>query len=125
MVQSKSLLELLKSYLKRAVDRPAMVGYLTFRPLHGLWGFYDSTIVNDVWNAASDPGIIVVLRLEPTATAALVETGDIDNVEAVLTRFATFNAGRPHAVGLHHFVEVDKPESLQDGPNNNNGEAIN
>lgn len=116
MIQNHSLPELLKTYLKRIVERPETQAYLAYRPASGLWAFFDATLVDDVWAAFTDVGIVTVLRLEPAAAAALLESSNLSDIEGVITKYATFNAPRPHQIGLQNFVEVEAPTSTEGTP---------
>ena len=116
MIQNPNLNTLLREFLKRVEGRPAVNGYLTYRPGSKLWGFFDASLVNDVWAAFNDPTMITLLHLEPDAVASLVDLAAFDSIATAIARFAVFHSPRPQMLGLHHFVEIDLPDNLKHVP---------
>lgn len=125
MISIGPLVDTLKAAVKHYSDRPSAVLFLTYNPASGKWGFYDGSIVNDVWLAHNDPQSVTVLFLEPAAALSAIAADPWDSFEAALTRYATFTASRPNYTGLHHFIDVAPPEGLRQPATDGNGQALN
>jgi len=120
-----NLTQCLKAAIRYVDDKPSAVPYLTFTPATATWGFYDGALINDVWAIHNDPLTIRVMLLEPQAMVASLAATPWDAFESAITRYATFAVTRPPFVGLHNFIEVPPPKSLQTTPTDDNGQAVN